>query len=257
MNPRRRCLLAPLLLCAVIFPSTAYARAPFQAHIRFRVPSTVTPLQTAGSTSDYVQAVLYWKPGASKTAGVSCCTNTIRNLAVYGAGGKTTRSQFPITMGDGHCTSYKITSRDGRGRVVGSVISDPSLGCEDAYVGDQPGSNGSFSGAWAITTNSRNFGGAVESSSTAGDSFTYDTIFGSAVAWVAITGPNHGSAKIYLDGVYLRTISTYSRQPHYRRLIWTTRWGIPFANHTVKIVNLATPGHPRISVDAMVDMSDD
>ena len=121
---------------------------------------------------------------------------------------------------------------------------------------DEPGA-GSFSGAWAVTSNPRNFGGSVESSSTAGDSFTYDTIFGSAVAWVAITGPNHGSAKIYIDGVLVKTVSTYSRTPHYRRMVWTRRWGIPFALHTIKIVNLATAGHPRISVDAMADMSDD
>ena len=74
---RRYHLIVPFLLVAMIFPAIAYAKAPSQAHIRFRVPSTVTPLQTAGPSSDYVQAVLYWKPGASKTAGVSCCTSRI------------------------------------------------------------------------------------------------------------------------------------------------------------------------------------
>ena len=114
-----------------------------------------------------------------------------------------------------------------------------------------------FSGSWLTTSDPRNYLGTVESSSTAGDTFTYDA-FGGAVAWVAITGPNHGSAKIYIDGVLVKTVSTYSKTIHRRRVVWTKRWGLPAVRETHGyIVNVATPGHPRISVDAMAYLSED
>ena len=61
MTPRRRYLFAPLVLCAVIFPATAYAKAPSNAHIRFRVPSTLSqpPIPGANDTGD-IGGFVYW-----------------------------------------------------------------------------------------------------------------------------------------------------------------------------------------------------
>ena len=156
----------------------------------------------------------------------------------------------------GSLIQYRISSRDGRGRLVGSVITNPSPAFPDGYVSDEPEAGSLFSGSWLTTSDPRNYGGTVESSSTAGDAFTFDA-FGTAVAWVAITGPNHGAAKIYVDGVYSKTISTYSKTIHRRRVVWTKLAALPLVIHTIKIVNLATPGHPRITVDAMAYLSDD
>ena len=139
--------------------------------------------------------------------------------------------------------SYRVTSRDGRGRRVGSVVSDLSLPFEDGWVDDD---DGSFSGSWSVTSDPRNYGGTSQTSTTVGDSFTGGS-FGSADAWVTTTGPNQGSASIYVDGAYVETISTYSKTTHFRRVVWTKRWGIPFAPHTFEIVNLATAGHPESS----------
>ena len=42
MTLGRHYLFVPLVLGSVILPATAYAKAPSQAHIRFRVPSTLS-----------------------------------------------------------------------------------------------------------------------------------------------------------------------------------------------------------------------
>ena len=249
------------LVAAAILPATAYAKAPSSAHIRFRVPSTLSqaPSPQANDSGD-IGGFVYWTGGKSRTPGVSCCRNTITDLGLPGLLGATTRNQFPVTMRlGGALIRYKIASRDGRGRLVGSVTTDPNPpgAFPDGYVDDEPQSGSLFSGSWLTTSDPRNYLGTVASSSTAGDTFTYDA-FGGAVAWVAITGPNHGSAKIYIDGVLVKTVSTYSRTIHRRRVVWTKRWGfLPFAKHTVTIVNVATPGHPRITVDAMAYLSED
>ena len=67
------------------------------------------------------------------------------------------------------------------------------------------------------TSDPANYLGGSHRSTSLGDSFTYVLSFGSAAAWVTTTGPNQGSAKIYLDGVYAKTVSTYSKTTHLRR----------------------------------------
>ena len=260
MTLGRHYLIAPLLVGVVILPSTAYAKAPSQAHVRFRVPSTLgqpVPITASSSGDGTIGGFVYWIGGKSRTRGVSCCRNTITDLASGVRLGTTTLNRLPVTMRLGLASiNYRVRSRDGRGRLVGSVVTDPAVSYFDGYADDEPG-YGSFSGSWLTTSDARNYGGTVESSSTAGDSFTYDA-GGSAVAWVAITGPNHGSAKVYIDGVLVRMVSTYSNTIHRRRLVWAKRWGaLPLAFHTIRIVNVATPGHPRITVDAMAYLSDD
>jgi hypothetical protein len=65
------------------------------------------------------------------------------------------------------------------------------------------------------------------------------------------TAPDRGKAQILVDGDVVATVDTYAPSPEHRVLVWvgsidTTR------ESTVSIVNLATPGRPRIDVDAFV-----
>jgi hypothetical protein len=183
MTLRRRYLTVPLALCAVIFPATAYALAPSHAHIRFRAPSTVIQPLTPGGSDGSAQTILYWTPGTSTTPGVSCCTNTITRVAGYAneaPGGNTTRNWFPLTERDGVPLRYMITSRDARGNLVGSTISDPSIYSENVYIVDDL--YGTYAGSWSVTNNSQDYGGTAESSTTAGDSVTGYSEF--QAAWV-------------------------------------------------------------------------
>jgi hypothetical protein len=74
---------------------------------------------------------------------------------------------------------------------------------------------------------------------------------GGRVALIMAKGPARGRAKIYYDGVYVKTIDTYAKVNTNRVLMWDKTIS-GSSNHTIKVVNQATPGRPRIDIDAYV-----
>jgi hypothetical protein len=250
-------MLSLFVAVGVVLPSVASARAPSHAYIRFKVPSTIG-LFDASSTSTTAQTVISWTPGSS-TTGARCCTSKVYdNGALLG---RTANSTFPVTIhvGGYEIGPFTIRSYDSHGAFVGSALADPGFGndFEDAYINDHgadcdPASG--FSGSWSAVTNPGNEGGGSCASTNAGDRFVFSS--GIANAWVTTTGPKQGSARIYIDGVYVQTVSTYSPTTHYRRLVWQHRFG-SIGGHTITIVNVGTHGHPRIDVDADLFLSVD
>jgi hypothetical protein len=83
--------------------------------------------------------------------------------------------------------------------------------------------------------------------SAASASFTFT---GRGVAWLSALGTTRGSAQVYLDNVLISTVSLNGATT-YRRVLYVNRWATAGV-HTIKIVNLATSGHPRIDVDAFL-----
>jgi hypothetical protein len=71
------------------------------------------------------------------------------------------------------------------------------------------------------------------------------------VALIMAKGPARGKAKIYYDGVYVKTIDTYASVNTNRVLMWDKKIS-GSSNHTIKVVNLATAGRPRIDIDGYV-----
>jgi hypothetical protein len=69
------------------------------------------------------------------------------------------------------------------------------------------------------------------------------------VALVMAKGPARGKAAIYFDGAYQATVDTYAAANTNRVVMWDKRLA-GSANHTIKVVNLATAGRPRIDIDA-------
>ena len=55
---------------------------------------------------------------------------------------------------------------------------------------------------------------------------------------------------MYVDGKYQKTINTYSKTTKHRVIVFDT-W-LSAGPHTIKVVNKATPGHPRIDIDAVL-----
>jgi hypothetical protein len=210
------------------------------------------------STSTTAPVVITWTRGSSKT-GAACCQSK-----VYDNGtllGHTAASMFPTTIhvGGYQIGPYTIDSFDAHGAFVGSALADPfwANDFEDAYINDHGAdcnSTSGFSGSWSEVMNPGNEGGSSCASTSAGDSFVFQS--GIANAWVTTTGPTHGSAKVYIDGVYVQTVSTYSPTTHYRRIVWQRRFG-SLGGHTITIVNVGTHGHPRLDVDADLFLSVD
>jgi hypothetical protein len=71
---------------------------------------------------------------------------------------------------------------------------------------------------------------------------------------VAALGPGRGSAAVYVDGKYRATISLASTTYRARQVVYATSWSTSGV-HTLRIVNLGTAGHPRVDVDAFVQLT--
>jgi hypothetical protein len=112
---------------------------------------------------------------------------------------------------------------------------------------NQVGRAVTYRGTWRTLTTSSALGGTLAYASAAGASVSY-AFNGSSVGWIATLGPNRGYAKVYVDGVYLKTVSLYSATYRYRRIVWTRNWTTT-TPHTLTIVVLGTAGHPVVDVD--------
>jgi hypothetical protein len=67
---------------------------------------------------------------------------------------------------------------------------------------------------------------------------------------VMVKAPNRGSFALYLDGVRTATVNTFAATNKPRSIVWQS--SIPAGLHRVRIINLATAGHPRIDLDAVL-----
>jgi hypothetical protein len=64
-------------------------------------------------------------------------------------------------------------------------------------------------------------------------------------------GPGRGIARVYLDGRLVARVSLLSRTAAVRRLVFTRAWPRS-GTHTIRLVNEATRGRPRIDLDGFV-----
>jgi hypothetical protein len=107
-----------------------------------------------------------------------------------------------------------------------------------------------FTTGWSTSTSSRYSGGSVKYSSSAGK-YAQFSFTGRSVAFVTTKAASRGSVKIYLDGVYKRTISTYRSSTLFRQIVYQFAW--PTAgSHKIRFVVVGTSGHPRVDVDAIL-----
>ena len=74
------------------------------------------------------------------------------------------------------------------------------------------------------------------------------------MAWVSGMGPTRGSAKVYLDGVYVKTVSLWASANTSRNVVFGRNWGT-MGSHTLRIVVAGTSGHSRVDVDAFVRLT--
>ena len=70
------------------------------------------------------------------------------------------------------------------------------------------------------------------------------------VGLVMAKGPGRGMAAVRVDGRQVAVVDTYAPVNTNSQLVWSGRLGN--GHHELRVVNLATPGHPRIDVDAFV-----
>ena len=107
-----------------------------------------------------------------------------------------------------------------------------------------------YTGNWQVSNFAGFSDGTTHHTSTAGNSFTTTVQGGGPVALVMEKAANRGKADVYVDGVKKATIDTHSLTTRHRMVVWQTVFAS--GTHTIRVVNKATAGHPRIDLDAVL-----
>jgi hypothetical protein len=70
------------------------------------------------------------------------------------------------------------------------------------------------------------------------------------VGLVTEKGPHRGRFEVYVDGRRRTTVDLYATTSQPRTIVWQA--GFLDYGHTIEVVNLATPGRPRVDLDAVL-----
>jgi hypothetical protein len=113
----------------------------------------------------------------------------------------------------------------------------------------------SYSGAWSVASCSCYADRTTHHSKAAGAQVVIKVVVPGSedlrrVALVLDQGPNRGRARIKVDGTLRDTVNTGSATEVHKGVVWTAP--LKPGTHTIRVVNLATPGRPRIDFDAVV-----
>ncbi len=106
-------------------------------------------------------------------------------------------------------------------------------------------------GGWWRTGSSSAYWGGHDRYATGAGATARLTFTGRSFAWVGSVGPSRGSARIYVNGVLVKTISLWARSNANRRVLYAVTWS-RLATRTVTIRVSGTAGHPRLDVDALL-----
>ncbi len=118
----------------------------------------------------------------------------------------------------------------------------PSLRYEDTNAAV------SYLKTWTTAASTLWSGGSEKYSITAGASASF-TFTGTQLSWFSAKGSTRGSATVYLDGVLIKTVSTYNTTTQNRVVVWKSAV-LSRGSHVVKIVVVGTSGHPWVGIDA-------
>ena len=109
------------------------------------------------------------------------------------------------------------------------------------------------SGSWSTTSCFCWSGGKALKSSTAGSEVSFVVQGGDAALPVGLVmekSPDRGKVRVLVDGVAKATVDTFAATKRHRSVVWAGQ--LPAGEHTVTVVNLATPNRPRVDVDALL-----
>lgn len=108
----------------------------------------------------------------------------------------------------------------------------------------------SYSGTWKRARHDGYGGGTVAYATSKGASATF-TFTGKAVSWNGPLGATRGKAKVYVDGIYVRTVNLYRSSFDARARLFRFSWKSS-GKHTLKIVVAGTPGRPMVAIDDFI-----
>jgi hypothetical protein len=146
---------------------------------------------------------------------------------------------------------YRIRARDCVGNIAKTFVSyRPAVYEEDGSTFNGAGlTSPSYRGTWRTSKCTCFSDGATRNTTQSGASVTFST--GATVRHTALVmekSPKRGSVRVYVNGTLRATVSTHSATTVHRAVVWNGATG----SARIKLVNIATAGHPRIDLDAIL-----
>ena len=209
-------------------------------------PRPSIPRQTLSATGPLVQ--MSWP---TRETGTGLASMAVRERVGTGAWSSVSISPALATtvlrrQSFGSLYTYSAQATDRAGNDSG-VVEGPMI----SPRGSQE-SAASYRNRWTYSAYSKAWGGRTRYATNAG-AYTIFRFTGRGVALVAPVGPTRGSARIYVDDAYVRTLSFYSRTAASRRILFSRSWSTS-GSHKLKVVVAGTAHRPRVDIDGFVVM---
>ena len=210
--------------------------APGTPTYRFGILPSVT-----GSDTQTVSAQLHWT--ASPSTGVTYELQEEIDGGAWATVYSGARQQFETPLAFN--TTYEFRVRSTLPDSSSDWTADTPftvLSYQDAVI--------KYSGPWTKLRNTQLWGGTDRFTKAANATASL-SISGRTFAIIGRASTGNGSAKLYVDGDYKATLNEHASKTTFRDII--SGWGSPrTGSHTIRIVNLATSGHPRFDIDGIV-----
>lgn len=151
---------------------------------------------------------------------------------------------------------FVVTAEDCPMNATSKVVrNDVTVNQEDNTTdtdSSHPSGQLTYKGPWATTYCDCFLGGKTARTTTQGARMTFTRTYGQGdhVALVMAEGPGRGQVAIRIDDKWLMNIDTYA--PVNTNCVVVFERMMSAGTHSVAIVNLATPGRPRIDLDAVM-----
>jgi hypothetical protein len=222
----------------------------------YRALDSVGPVAKAPTSFGFVVGTtMNW---SSAVAGIGWphATDDWSGVAAYGlqqrsgggawvtAVGASTARTALRTLTFGTSYGFGVRARDGAGN-WGSW-SSPAAVTPTRY--QESSSAVRYTGTWGTLRTASASNGHTRYATRRGAAVTF-RFTGRAFALIAPKGPTRGSARLYVDGVYVSTVSLY-RSVWAPRIVVAARSWPASGTHTARLVLTGTPGHSRFDVDA-------
>ncbi|MEV6303278.1 hypothetical protein AB0M02_27965 [Actinoplanes sp. NPDC051861] len=151
------------------------------------------------------------------------------------------------TVRPGTATSWQLAVTDTVGH-AGTVA-----GAWTTARVDTRNSRTGHTGTWSTVRSSSALGGSEHRTTARNASVTFTTTARS-IGLIGTRERGAGDLDLYVDGRKFATISQYNGVTRHRQVFYTLTWTAS-GTHTIKLVNRATSGRPRMNLDGYVTLS--
>ena len=158
---------------------------------------------------------------------------------------KTTSTTYTVGVASSHTYRFRARALDRAGNAAtGAASTSVSV----TGISDRS-SKVTYTASWRSASSSAYSGGTAHYSKSAGAKASVK-VTGRGFTWIASRGPTRGSARVYVNGTLVKTVSLYSATTSHRQLVYRLGWSTS-TTRTVTIKVVGTAGHPRVDIDAL------